>query len=117
MSAELIEEAVGQPAKIKWTAGDARVAPNGRSSGGGHDETYCAFEVPEALNLALNAAVIALSNRLESRSAALKALAQQGANIELYATADEAKRGEMIEAATIAALARLNAGLAIDWYK
>jgi hypothetical protein len=117
MAAELIEEAVGQAAKVKWTAGDARVAPNGRSIGGGRDETYCAFDVPEAGNLALNAAIIALGNRLESRSAALTALALQGADIELYATADEAKRGEMIEAATIAALARLNAGLAIDWYK
>ena len=117
MAAELIETAVGQAAKIKWTAGDERVAPNGRPIGGLRDETYCAFEVPEADDLTLNAAIIALGNRLENRSAALAELTQQGANIELYATANETKRGEMIEAATIAALARLRAGLAIDWYK
>lgn len=117
MAAELIEEAVGQAAHVKWTAGDARTSPNGRSIGGARDETYCSFEVPEAADLALNAAIIALGSRLESRSAALTDLAKEGADIELYATADEAKRGEMIEAAAIAALARLNAGLAIDWYK
>lgn len=117
MAAEMIEEAVGEAAKVKWTAGDARVAPNGRSMGGLRDETYCTFEIPETEHLALNAAIIALGNRLESRSTALTELAQQGAEIELYATADETKRGEMIEAAAIAALARLNAGLAIDWYK
>jgi hypothetical protein len=117
MSAELIEAAVGEVAKVKWNVGEARVAPNGRSIGGLRDESYCTFDVPEAETLELNAAIIALSDRLEKRSSALRELAQQGADIEFYATADEAKRGEMIEAAAIAALARLNAGLAIDWYK
>ena len=117
MAAELIEAAVGEVATVKWTVGEARVAPNGRPIGGLRDDSYCAFEVPESETLALNAAIIALSDRLEKRSAAVKDLARQGADIEFYATADAANRGEMIEAAAIAALARLNAGLAIDWYE
>ena len=117
MPASQIEAAVGETAKIKWNIGDERLAPNGRSLGGLRDETYCVFEVPEAGRLNLNAAILALSERLALRSADFSLLADQGAQIEIYATADEAKRGEMIEAATIAALARLNAGLAIDWYK
>ncbi|MFN4041649.1 MAG: hypothetical protein ACK4I0_08305 [Brevundimonas sp.] len=117
LAAELIEAAVGQSAKVKWTAGDARVAPGGRSLGGVRGETYCTFEVPEAAAFPLNAAILALSDRLAEQTAALADLKQQGADIEVYATADEGRRGETIEAATIAALARLSAGLAIDWYK
>ena len=115
MDAELIERAVGQPAKVKWTAGEARKAPNGRALGGQREESYCAFEVPEAGQAPLNAAIMALAGRLEGQSAALDQLAQQGAAIELYATVEKAKSGETLEAATIAALARLRAGLAIDW--
>ena len=117
LAAELIEAAVGQRAKVKWTAGDARVVPGGGSLGGVRGETYCTFEVPEAEALPLNAAILALSDRLTERSVALADLKRQGADIEVYTTADESRRGETIEAATIAALARLSAGLAIDWYK
>lgn len=114
MGAADIEAAIGQSAKVKWTAGDRAVSPNGRDLGRLRDESYCAFGM-EAGEMPLSDAIVLLGNRLLDRAERLNRLHAEGAEIEVYATLNKGAPGQVLSPAAISALANINASLGVDW--
>ena len=112
--ASVIEAAIGEPAKTKWSRGDAREAPSGRELGGFREETYCSFRVPEAELMDVNGAIHSVVARLQSRKKEISPLTSSGGSVAFYLSFNQ-EVGQMLDASTIAAVASLDAGIGIDW--
>jgi hypothetical protein len=111
----LLERIVGEPAKVKWSAGQLHRNLRAADDGVTYKDTYCAFAVPEAETLPLDDAIIALSRRLEAQAPDLPTLISRDVEVEIYATLEQSRRGKVFRPEAISALGRMNAGLAIDW--